>query len=270
VTRQNQDRAWAQLGTSGSGNHFVEFGVFTAHDRAVGLEPGEYVALLSHSGSRGTGAAVCDYYSKLAVKKHPELPKYLLRLAWLSLDSAEGQEYWAAMELMGRYAAANHALIHQHIAAQLGAQVLLDLENHHNFAWKERHVINGVEREVIVHRKGATPAGPGVRGIIPGSMASPGFVVRGRGNAESLNSASHGAGRVMSRTQAHKTLSWKEANIILRERGVRLISAGLDEVPMVYKDINQVMAAQADLVEILGRFEPRLVKMCPGGERAED
>ncbi len=270
VTRQNQDRAWAQLGTSGSGNHFVEFGTFTALNRAVGLEPGEYMALLSHSGSRGTGAAVCDYYSKLAVSKHPELPSELKRLAWLSLDTAEGREYWAAMELMGRYAAANHALIHRHIAAHLSAQVLLDLENHHNFAWKERHVINGVERELIVHRKGATPAGEGVLGIIPGSMASPGFVVRGRGNAESLKSAAHGAGRCMSRTQAEKTLSWKEANAVLRERGVTLISAGLDEVPMVYKDIHQVMAAQADLVEVLGRFDPRLVKMAPHGERPED
>ncbi|MBI4325452.1 MAG: RtcB family protein [Chloroflexi bacterium] len=270
VTQQNQDRAWAQLGTSGSGNHFVEFGTFTVLDRAVGLEPGEYVALLSHSGSRGTGAAVCDYYSKLAVKKHSELPSELKRLAWLSLDTAEGQEYWAAMELMGRYAAANHALIHRHIAAHLSAQVLLDLENHHNFAWKERHMINGVERELIVHRKGATPAGEGVLGIIPGSMASPGFVVRGRGQAESLKSAAHGAGRCMSRTQAEKTLSWKQANAVLRERGVTLLSAGLDEVPMVYKDIHQVMAAQADLVEVLGRFDPRLVKMAPHGERPED
>jgi tRNA-splicing ligase RtcB len=270
VTRQYRDRAWAQLGTSGSGNHFVEFGVFTVLDRAVGLEPGKYLALLSHSGSRGTGAAVCDYYSKLAMKKHPELPREMQRLAWLSLDTAEGQEYWAAMELMGQYAAANHALIHKHVTANLGAQVLLDLENHHNFAWKERHVINGVAREVIVHRKGATPASQGARGIIPGSMASPGFVVRGRGNAESLNSAAHGAGRLMSRTQAQKTLSWKQANEALRERGVTLISAGLDEAPMVYKDINEVMAAQADLVEILGRFDPKLVKMCPAGERAED
>lgn len=270
VTKQNQDRAWAQLGTSGSGNHFVEFGLFTVLDPAVGLAPGEYLALLSHSGSRGTGAAVCQYYSQLAVKQHPELPKELLRLAWLSLESGEGQEYWAAMELMGRYAAANHALIHRHVAAHLGAEVLFDLENHHNFAWKERHVVAGTERDLIVHRKGATPAGAGVLGIIPGSMASPGFVVRGLGNAESLQSASHGAGRCMSRTQAEKSCSWKEANAVLRERGVTLLSAGLDEVPMVYKDIHQVMAAQADLVEVLGRFDPRLVKMCPGGERAED
>ena len=270
VTKQNKDRAWSQLGTSGSGNHFVEFGLFTAKENIRGLEPGTYVALLSHSGSRGTGAAVCDYYSKLAVKKHPELPKELQRLAWLLLDEAEGQEYWAAMELMGRYAAANHACIHKHIAANLGANVLLDLENHHNFAWKEKHEIDGVVKEVVVHRKGATPAGTGVLGIIPGSMASPGFVVRGKGKPESLNSASHGAGRVMSRTKASATFNWKDVNRFLRERGVTLISAGLDEVPMVYKNIHEVMAAQADLVEVVGQFDPKLVKMAPHGERAED
>jgi tRNA-splicing ligase RtcB len=270
VTKQNKDRAWAQLGTSGSGNHFVEFGLFTAHGRIHELEPGTYVALLSHSGSRGTGAAVCDHYSKVAFSQFPDLPSELKRLAWLSLDTEAGQEYWAAMELMGRYAAANHALIHQHVAANLGAQVLLDLENHHNFAWKERHVIGGAEREVIVHRKGATPAGLGVLGIIPGSMASPGFVVSGKGNAESLNSAAHGAGRVMSRTQATKTFNWKKVNEFLREQGVTLISAGLDEVPMVYKNIREVMAAQSDLVTILGQFDPKLVKMSPPGERAED
>jgi tRNA-splicing ligase RtcB len=270
VTKQNQDRAWAQLGTSGSGNHFVEFGLFTAHGKIHELAPGTYVALLSHSGSRGTGAAVCDYYSKIAFSQFPDLPSELKRLAWLSLDSEAGQEYWAAMELMGRYAAANHALIHKHMAANLGAQVLLDLENHHNFAWKEQHVIGGVEREVIVHRKGATPAGQGVLGIIPGSMASPGFVVSGKGNAESLNSAAHGAGRVMSRTQANKTFNWKKVNEFLREQGVTLISAGLDEVPMAYKNIREVMAAQSDLVTILGQFDPKLVKMSPPGERAED
>ncbi len=206
ITQQNKDRAWSQLGTSGSGNHFVEFGLFTAHSKIKDLEPGTYLALLSHSGSRGTGAAVCDYYSKIAFAQFPDLPSELKRLAWLSLDSQEGQEYWNAMELMGRYAAANHACIHQHIAENLAAQVLLDLENHHNFAWKEKHVIEGVEREVIVHRKGATPAGAGVLGIIPGSMASPGFVVSGRGNPGSLNSASHGAGRAMSRKAANERL----------------------------------------------------------------
>lgn len=270
ITQQNKDRAWSQLGTSGSGNHFVEFGVFTAENPIQDLPAGEYAALLSHSGSRGTGASVCDYYSKLAMTQYPDLPKEHKHLAWLSLDSAEGQEYWAAMELMGQYAAANHSLIHQHVARHLGLNVLLDVENHHNFAWKERHEIDGVERDVVVHRKGATPAGEGVLGIIPGSMASPGFLVRGKGNSPSLKSASHGAGRVMSRTKAMETFEWEKVNRVLKERGVKLISAGLDEVPGVYKDIHQVMAAQADLVEVLARFDPKLVKMAPHGERPED
>ena len=276
ITRGNKDRAWAQLGTSGSGNHFVEFGTLTVREDSAGasgvpgLAPGEYVALLSHSGSRGTGAAVCDHYSKLAMALHPDLPKEHKHLAWLSLDSEEGVEYWAAMELMGRYAAANHALIHRHIAEHLGTPVLADIENHHNFAWKERHVVQGVERDVVIHRKGATPAGAGVLGIIPGSMATPGFVVRGKGNAESLHSASHGAGRVMSRTKANETFEWSKVNRVLKDRHVHLISAGLDEVPGVYKDIHQVMAAQSDLVEVLAEFMPRIVKMAPHGERAED
>ena len=122
------------------------------------------MALLSHSGSRGTGAAVCDHYSKIAFSQFPDLPSELKRLAWLSLDSQEGQEYWAAMELMGRYAAANHALIHQHVAANLGAEVLLDLENHHNFAWKERHVINGVEKRSHRPSQGRDACRPGRAG----------------------------------------------------------------------------------------------------------
>jgi tRNA-splicing ligase RtcB len=273
VTNRLKDKAWAQLGTSGSGNHFVEFGAFTAdaaQARELGIEPGEYLALLSHSGSRGTGAQVCDSYSRIAMARRYELPKELKHLAWLTLDEEAGQEYWAAMNLMGRYAAANHALIHKHIAKKVGAHVIVDIENHHNFAWKETHVLNGTEREVIVHRKGATPAGAGVLGVIPGSMASPGFVVRGKGLPESLHSASHGAGRVMSRSKAMQSFTWSATKKLLAERGVKLLSAGLDEVPGVYKDIHEVMAAQSDLVEVLGRFDPRIVKMCPAGERAED
>jgi len=266
VTQRFRDKAAAQLGSSGSGNHFVEFGEFTVEHKQLGLEPGTYLALLSHSGSRGTGAQVCDYYSRLARAKHKDLPKELSYLAWLDLDSADGQEYWAAMELMGQYASANHHLIHKHIARHLGAGVLLDIENHHNFAWKERH--GG--RDLIVHRKGATPAGAGVLGVIPGSMASPTFVARGKGQPDSLNSASHGAGRVMSRHKAKESFNWKMVKPYLEERGVKLISAGLDEVPMVYKNIEEVMAAQTDLVEPLAKFFPRLVKMAPAGERAED
>jgi tRNA-splicing ligase RtcB (3'-phosphate/5'-hydroxy nucleic acid ligase) len=271
VTSGLKDRAWSQLGTSGSGNHFVEFGQLTVLDETVGLARGEYLALLSHSGSRGTGAQIAQHYSRLARDLHPELPQELSHLAWLDLSTDAGQEYWAAMELMGRYAAANHELIHASMARALGVEVLLDIENHHNFAWRERHRLpDGSEGEVIVHRKGATPAGVGVLGIIPGSMGTPGYVVRGKGVAASLNSAAHGAGRRMSRTKAKEMFTWDAAQQFLRERGVTLLSAGLDEVPMAYKDIDEVMAAQSDLVEPLARFEPRLVKMAPSGEPPED
>ncbi len=266
ITERNRDRAWKQLGTSGSGNHFVEFGTLTLAKSDLGLEPGRYLALLSHSGSRGTGAAVAGHYSKLAKEMHPELPNHLQNLAWLDLDQEAGQEYWQAMNLMGDYAAANHDLIHQTLAKNLGAEILADVENHHNFAWKETH--GG--REVIVHRKGATPAGEGVLGVIPGSMASPAFVVRGRGSAESLKSASHGAGRVMSRTQARKTFNWQREKEKLNAAGITLLSAGLDEVPGVYKNIHDVMEAQQDLVQTVAQFDPRIVKMAPAGERPED
>lgn len=266
LTRRLKDKAWAQLGTSGSGNHFVEFGVVEIERDELGVERGRYLALLSHSGSRGAGATIAAHYSKLAMQQRSELPRELKQLAWLDLDSAEGQEYWHSMELMGRYASANHACIHRHLPRSLGARVLLDLENHHNFAWREEH--DG--ESLIVHRKGATPAGKGVLGIVPGSMASPTYVVRGKGNDESLHSAAHGAGRVMSRTRAKQTFAWSHVNRELDERGVTLLSAGLDEVPGVYKNIDEVMAAQSDLVEAIARFEPKLVKMAPAGERPED
>ncbi len=260
LTKRFRDKAWKQLGTSGSGNHFVEFGELTLAQADLGLAAGTYLALLSHSGSRGTGASLAEHYSRVARDQHPELPNQLQPLAWLDLESEAGQEYWGAMELMGHYAAANHALIHQGIVKHLKAEVLLDVENHHNFAWKETH--NG--EELVVHRKGATPAGEGVLGVIPGSMGTPGYVVRGKGHPESLNSASHGAGRKMSRKAAKENFTWKQTRDFLAKRGVTLLSAGLDETPMAYKDINEVMAAQADLVTAVARFDPKLVKMAKG------
>ncbi len=277
ITRRFKDKAWAQLGTSGSGNHFVEFGAMDVNaeqsaalkESGFDVPPGEYLALLSHSGSRGTGAQVCQHYSRIAMDRRYDLPKEMKHLAWLTFEEEAGQEYWAAMNLMGRYAAANHALIHKSIAKKVGARVMLDIENHHNFAWKETHLIAGTEREVIVHRKGATPAGEGVLGVIPGSMATPGYLVRGKGKASSLSSASHGAGRVMSRSVAKQSFTWGGVRKQLAAAGVELLSAGIDEVPGVYKDIHSVMAAQTDLVEVLGQFQPRIVKMCPEGP-AED
>jgi tRNA-splicing ligase RtcB (3'-phosphate/5'-hydroxy nucleic acid ligase) len=266
ITREKKDTAWTQLGTSGSGNHFVEFGVLTLSQPEMGLDAGQYVALLSHSGSRGAGAAVCATYSAVARAQLPKKYEDLAYLAWLSLDSEAGQEYWSAMNLMGDYAAANHDVIHRLVSKLLGAAIIAGVENHHNFAWKENH--GG--KEVVVHRKGATPAGAGVLGVIPGSMASPAFVVRGKGHAASLDSASHGAGRRMSRRKAKDTYNWKAVKNDLEKRGVHVLSAGADEVPGVYKDIEQVMRDQQDLVEVIARFDPKIVKMCDDGSQAED
>ncbi len=267
ITRENRDRAWKQLGTSGSGNHFVEFGIVTLEqrDEQFCLDAGEYVALLSHSGSRGTGAAVCDTYSNIARTRLPKRYEDLGRLAWLDIDDEAGQEYWAAMNLMGEYAAANHDVIHRLVSQIVGGRIIAGVENHHNFAWKEVH--DG--RELIVHRKGATPAGEGVAGIIPGSMADPAFIVRGKGVANSLNSAAHGAGRRMSRTAAREKYSWRAVQRDLEVKGVRVLSAGADEVPYAYKNILDVMKAQSDLVETVARFDPKIVKMSDDG-RAED
>lgn len=224
------------------------------------------LALLSHSGSRGTGFAVANHFSRLAKERRPSFGN----LAWLDMDSEEGRDYWDAMELMGLYAAANHEIVHREVARNIGLPVAMEVENHHNFAWRETHVVGGVAREVIVHRKGATPAGEGVMGIIPGSMATPAFVVRGRGVAESLESCSHGAGRKMSRTAAKKRVSAEEWAAQLKRAGVTLMSAGIDEAPDAYKDIHAVIAAQRDLVEIVGRFDPIVVRMAEGKEKPED
>jgi tRNA-splicing ligase RtcB len=268
ITRENKDKAWRQLGTSGSGNHFVEFGLLTVSKDApdLGLKAGEYVALLSHSGSRGTGASVCSTYSAIARTRLPKRFEHLGRLAWLDMNTQEGQEYWAAMNLMGDYAAANHAVIHRNVARLVGSEVIAGVENHHNFAWKERH---GGE-DVYVHRKGATPAGRGVLGVIPGSMGDPGYVVRGLGNTESLHSASHGAGRCMSRTAARSKYNFRAVQKDLERKGIKVLSAGSDEVPGVYKNIEAVMREQLDLVEVVARFDPKIVKMCGDGSAAED
>lgn len=267
ITREHKDKAHKQLGTSGSGNHFVEFGILSLNQRNddMGLDAGKYIALLSHSGSRGTGAAVCSTYSSIAQSRLPKHFQRFGRLAWLELDSEAGQEYWAAMNLMGDYAAANHDVIHRSVVKLAKSRIIAGVENHHNFAWLENHQ----GRDVVVHRKGATPAGQGVLGVIPGSMATPAFVVRGLGNSASLHSASHGAGRCMSRTQANQRYRFGPVQKDLLKKGVKVISAGADEVPYVYKDIIQVMAEQRDLVEIIAKFDPKIVKMSSDG-KSED
>lgn len=264
LLRGLQDRAWKQLGSSGSGNHFVEFGIveIPQKDEVLGVEPGRYLGLLSHSGSRALGANIANHFTKLA-KERRRLPGEASNLAWLGLDEQEGIEYWMAMNLAGDYASACHHIIHDKIARQLGRQPLKRVENHHNFAWKETHVagLGSAGKEVIVHRKGATPAGRNVLGVIPGSMTAPGFIVKGKGEEAAVNSASHGAGRRMSRTAALNSITHETLNNLLARHGVKLLGGGLDEAPLAYKDIHEVMKAQKALVDTVGVFHPRIVKM---------
>lgn len=251
-------RAWKQLGSSGSGNHFVEFGVveIAEKDAVLGIDAGTYLGLLSHSGSRALGANIANHYTKIAISKR-RLPQDAKNLAWLSLDEEKGMEYWIAMNLAGDYASANHHIIHQKIARQLGRKPMKMVENHHNFAWKEKWE----GRDVVVHRKGATPAGKDVLGIIPGSMTAPGFIVKGKGEEAAVNSASHGAGRKMSRTKALESVSDKQFKDEVQKHGVKLLGGGKDESPFAYKDIEVVMQSQKALVDIVGKFIPKIVKM---------
>ncbi|WP_259016266.1 RtcB family protein [Emticicia fluvialis] len=259
IIRDLKDKAYRQLGTSGTGNHFVEWGIVEvfAEDDLLGIPKGEYLALLSHSGSRGFGGAVANYYSQIARQK-TKLPKEAAHLAWLDMNTEEGQEYWIAMNLAGDYASANHHEIHKKIAKMIGEKPIKMVENHHNFAWKE---VLADGTEVIVHRKGATPAGRNDLGIIPGSMTDPGFVVRGKGEAEALNSASHGAGRLMSRKKALSSVTNSALKKALAEKNVYLIGGDLDEAPMVYKNIEAVIASQTELVDVLAKFTPKIVRM---------
>ena len=258
LVKRLKDKAYKQLGTSGGGNHFVEFGTVTITDEnnEWNLPLGEFLGVLAHSGSRGLGANIAKHYTYLATKQTP-LPKQVQHLAWLDLNTHDGQEYWLAMNLAGDYAKACHDDIHKRIAKLLGSKPVAKIENHHNFAWKE--ILNG--KEVIVHRKGATPAKKGELGIIPGSMTAPGFIVRGRGNKESLNSASHGAGRLHSRRKCKQLFTKSEIKKELKLKEVSLIGGGIDEAPMAYKDITKVMANQLELVDVIGTFTPKIVRM---------
>lgn len=268
MLRSLKGMAWTQLGSSGSGNHFVDVGIMTVEqaNNPLGVAVGEYVTILSHSGSRGLGATIAGHFTDMAMNAHPKLVSAAKQLAWLSMDSEEGQAYWMAMNLAGDYARANHENIHQRLAEALGWQsdLVATVQNHHNFAWKEQ-LPDG--RDVYVHRKGATPAGEGVLGIIPGSMTTAAKVVVGKGNKASLNSASHGAGRKSSRSQARANITKERFSKFVKDAGITLLGGALDEGPHAYKNIERVIAAQSDLVDVIATFTPRYVKMA--GEESE-
>ncbi|WP_126970477.1 RtcB family protein [Gynurincola endophyticus] len=251
-------KAIRQLGTSGNGNHFVEFGEIELMPRnTLKLPARKYMALLSHSGSRGLGAAIANHYTKIAMNTC-KLPRHAQQLAWLDMNSEDGQEYWITMTLAGDYAKACHDRIHANLLKALGLKTLYTVENHHNFAWKDQ-LTDG--KEVIIHRKGATPAHKGELGIIPGSMTTPAYLVSGKGNNEGLYSASHGAGRAMSRQRAKDSMTVSTMKKMLTNAGVTLIGGTVEENPLAYKDIENVINEQDELVDIQGKFYPRIVRM---------
>ena len=258
LLRQLHGKAKGQIGTSGSGNHFVEAGtVELAEDNKFNLKKGNYVGVLAHSGSRGLGATIANYYTRVAIDTC-WLPKGAQHMAWLDLDSEAGQEYWMAMNLAGDYASACHDVIHRKMGKVLGIEPVAKVENHHNFAWKE---VQEDGQELIVHRKGATPARDGQLGIIPATMTDSGYIVSGKGESDALNSASHGAGRKMSRKKARESITGSEMKKKLKQLGITLIGGGVDEAPMAYKRLEDVMASQPDLVKVEGKFTPKIVRM---------
>lgn len=271
IARKFRDKAAKQIGSSGSGNHFADLmtGEIIKDKEWLPLKKGEkFVALLTHSGSRGTGYQIASHYKDIAEKKTQQEHKGISKnYAWLSLENEDGAEYWNAMQLMGEYASANHELIHSHFAKEAGLQIVDSYENHHNFAWKKTDE-NG--RNMIIHRKGATPAEKGVVGIIPGSMGTPSYLVEGLGSEESLWSSSHGAGRISSRTQAKKNHDEGEYREFLRQRDILTIGVARDETYQCYKDIGRVMNLQeGELVESVAVMNPRVVIM-GGGRKSDD
>lgn len=257
-----RDRAAKQLGTSGAGNHFVEIVVGETLQALIPGAPPEFAGLLSHSGSRGVGYAIANHYMRVAeqeTKRIARVPRYY---EWLDLESEAGQEYWTSMELAGAFASANHHVIHDLFMRRSKLGVAAQIENHHNFAWRYG--------DLVVHRKGATPAEAGVLGIIPGSMATASYVVVGTGNPDSLMSTSHGAGRRGSRTWAKNTISMREVRRVLAEQDILAEGVVPDESPFAYKDIERVISLQesAGLLERVARMHPIAVLMA--GEEGED
>jgi len=254
-TRGLRDKARRQLGTSGSGNHFAELVVGERLDADSGL-PQTFGGLLTHSGSRGVGYALANHYMRLAALETARTARVPKMYEWLSLDEDLGREYWAAMELAGDFARANHEVIHEAFARRSGLTQTATVQNHHNFAWRD-----GPDR--VIHRKGATPAEKGVLGVIPGSMGSASYLVRGEGRPEALHSASHGAGRVGSRTAVRDQISLGEVRRRLKQQDIWVEGLTAEEAPPAYKDIERVLRIQveAGLVTPLARMFPIAVIM---------
>jgi tRNA-splicing ligase RtcB len=254
--------AQQQLGSSGGGNHFADLMLLNQDGK-------EMVALLTHSGSRGTGHKLATHYSAVAQKETRASTKGVPKdYAWLSLDSDAGREYWKVMNLMNWYAKANHELIHHHFVEEIGVSVYGVYSNDHNLAWREEIELDGKKVEAIVHRKGATPAHKGEWGVIPGTCGTTSYLVKGLGYEPTMNSASHGAGRPRSRSASKKIHNEKEFRKYMEEQGILYAGIEGDETPLAYKDIENVIKPQVGLnIEVVATLTPKVVVM---GGRSDD
>ena len=257
IVRRQFTAAKKQIGTLGGGNHFIE----------IQKGSDEHVWVMIHSGSRNIGLKVAEHYNKLAIQLNERWHSSVEKkhdLAFLPIETQEAKDYFAEMQYCVDFAFANRLLMMENIKSVF-AQVLGEsfsevefINITHNYARWESHY----NTNVIVHRKGATSARDGEIGIIPGSQGTKSYIVRGKGNPESFESCSHGAGRTMGRKQAQRELNLDEEMEKLNSKGIvhsiRSIS-DLDEAPGAYKDINTVMENQRDLVDILVELSPMAV-----------
>jgi tRNA-splicing ligase RtcB len=252
VAQRELRNAALSIGTLGGGNHFIE------------IQQGSdgQVWIMVHSGSRNLGKQVADYYNKKAVeineKWFSSVPKEW-ELAFFPMDDENGQQYLSEMQYCVDFALANRKLMMDRIAAIVheiaGATFEPMINIAHNYARMENHF----GRNLLIHRKGATSAREDETRIIPGSQGTFSYIVRGKGNVESFASCSHGAGRKMGRKQAERTLNLEAEKKALDDKGIVhniRTASDLDEAPGSYKDIETVMAEQADLVDILVKLEP--------------
>lgn len=256
------ERAWwergvDQLGTLGSGNHFLE----------VQRDADGRVCAMLHSGSRSLGKAICDAFHRRALAgnlaRHDPLPHR--ELAYLREGTADFDGYWAAMTYARRFAEVNRTRMLDTVERAFQAHTrirrferLVDI--HHNDAARETHLVGGRRREGLVHRKGAVRARAGEPVLVPGSMETASYVGEGLGNAAAFDTCQHGAGRAMSRTAARKARAAPAVWTAMEAQGVLLLAgdrgAVAEEAGFAYKDIEAVMAASADLVRPVRRLTP--------------
>lgn len=249
-----RSKAIAQLSSCGIGNHYIDL-----MEDETGL-----VWIGVHFGSRGLGHTSATKYLKLAGGRDDmHVP-----LAVVDEDSEIGVRYIAAMNLASRYAYAARNCVTERVRGIIGGSVLDQVHNNHNLAWKENNVVNGVARDLWVVRKGATPAFPGQRGFVGGSMGDDAVILEGVDSEEaraSLYSTVHGAGRLFERKHALRAFTQSQMDAWLRERGVLLVGGDLDESPMAYRRLPDVLACHGNSITVLHTLRPFAVAMAAKG-----